>query len=233
MSFPSPRRRALIRSAGLGLLTTLAGCLSPADSLNDNVSSDTPETATTESASVTGSSKSDDTGSVPSNPTPSSNATSGTTHSEQPSAGESDSNLTIRLPGVETASSPGGLVSIAPPADVIVLNFFATWCPPCGPEMENIRPLRAEYSEEDVFIASITQERDTDAIKSFWDTHEGTWPVLMDPDARASYTYRVTTIPTILILDETGEEVHRHTDLVGKDRLRESIEDANDRSEDR
>ncbi|WP_263019981.1 TlpA family protein disulfide reductase [Natronobiforma cellulositropha] len=252
MSFRPSRRRLLARGSSLCLLATIAGCLSPGDASSDDGGAERPTGGTTAAGSPEDASDGEPStgetpdggtsgGVTPDGDTANDGTTDRTPASDEPTETDPEAasstegaatEQSIRLPGVDAPGSSGGLVSLTPPADVVVLNFFATWCPPCIPEMDNIRPLRDTYSEDEVFIASITQEGDTDAITAFWETHDGAWPVLLDPGARASYTYRVTTIPTILVLDSSGDERHRHTGLVGEDTLRASVEDVLGRGED-
>lgn len=127
------------------------------------------------------------------------------------------------LPSLDVAGSPGSLVSLEPAGSPILLDFFATWCPPCEPQMDHLRALRASYDREAVSIVSITQESDEEAIETFWRENRGTWPVVMDPSTRAARAYDATTIPTIVVLAGDGTEIARHTGLVAEEPLDEAI----------
>lgn len=135
----------------------------------------------------------------------------------------------LTLPSVDVGGSPGGLVALRPAGTVVLLDFFATWCPPCAPEMANLREVRRRFDPSDVFVVSITQETDETAIEAFWEEHRGTWPVVTDPGARAMRRYDVTTIPTILALAPDGTPVERHTGLVGETALVEAVDAARPR----
>lgn len=132
----------------------------------------------------------------------------------------------LRLSAVDVGGSPGGELAIAPEDKAVLLDFFATWCAPCKPEMEHLRAVREQFSTAELFMVSITQQTDVDAVAEFWRTYDGTWPVVTDPQLRAGQRYSITTIPTIVVLSPDGTEVARHTGLVGEPPLVESVETA-------
>lgn len=137
-----------------------------------------------------------------------------------------DAGEALRLPSLDVAGSPGGLVSLIPPGRAVLLSFFATWCPPCEPEMDHLRAVRERYDSTEVAVISITTERDEAAVRQFWTEHRGTWPVVLDPNARGTRRYDVSGIPTIVVSDPKGREVDRLTGLVGESRLVESLDAA-------
>ncbi|OYR40906.1 MULTISPECIES: TlpA disulfide reductase family protein [unclassified Halorubrum] len=131
---------------------------------------------------------------------------------------------TSALDTLAVAGSPGGSVRVAPVDDVVLLDFWATWCAPCEPQMTELRRIEREYPA--VHMLSITNEADEAAVERFWRDNEGTWPVATDPDLRVSERYDVTRIPTLIALDTENAEVWRHSGLAAADTIADALDDA-------
>ncbi|WP_299270129.1 TlpA family protein disulfide reductase [Halorientalis sp.] len=115
------------------------------------------------------------------------------------------------LDTLDVGGSPGEAVPVVPDGTVTLLDFFATYCAPCKPQMAELREVRSAFP--DVHMLSITWERDATGVRSFWTEYDGTWPVALDPDVETGPTYDVEALPTTLILDAEGTETWRHTGL--------------------
>ena len=129
----------------------------------------------------------------------------------------------VSVSGLETPGTSDGTVPDRPAGEAALLDFFATWCAPCVPQMAELRGIREAYP--DLHMVSVTQEDDEAAIRSFWQEHDGTWPVARDPELRATERYDVRGLPTAVIVGADGEEQFRHQGLVELARLRTEIEE--------
>jgi thiol-disulfide isomerase/thioredoxin len=135
--------------------------------------------------------------------------------------GESEATELDRL---DVEGSPGGTVRPLPDGEPALLDFWATWCAPCKPQMAELREIRERHP--DLHMLSITNETDREAIRDFWREYGGTWSVAMDPDLRTNDRFDVTRIPTLLVFDADGQEVWRHVGLAAADSIDDALEDA-------
>lgn len=142
---------------------------------------------------------------------------------------ESPSAETTATPGenalrtLDVAGSPGGVVPVVPDDEPALLDFWATWCAPCEPQMDELRSVRASFP--DLHLLSITNESDDAAIRSFWREQNGTWAVAVDTDLQTNQRFDVTRIPTLLVVDSTGRVVWEHVGLAAAGTIRDALEE--------
>lgn len=92
---------------------------------------------------------------------------------------------------------------------VVVLNFWATWCPPCRKEMPSMERARALTEGESIVILGINVGEDADTIFEFTGRYPVGFPLLMDRDARVIKQYPVTGLPTTYVIDPRGQVRYR------------------------
>ncbi len=92
---------------------------------------------------------------------------------------------------------------------MVILNFWASWCPPCRVEMPHMETYYQEYKEDDnieiLAVNMTTLERGSrDKVPAFVDKHGLTFPILMDEEGDIKDLYKVMVYPTTYILNEEG-----------------------------
>jgi thiol-disulfide isomerase/thioredoxin len=87
---------------------------------------------------------------------------------------------------------------------VTLVNFWATWCPPCVHEIPSMNRLAAAYDEEEFAIVSINFKEDGERIRAFMQEVDVDFPVLMDEDGEVSSAWSVFAFPSSFLLDRHG-----------------------------
>lgn len=86
----------------------------------------------------------------------------------------------------------------------VMVNFWATWCPPCR---EEIPEMQKFYEETDIEILAINlteTEPNIGKIEDFVDEYDMTFPVLLDSELTVADTYQIQPIPTSFMVDTNG-----------------------------
>ena len=90
---------------------------------------------------------------------------------------------------------------------VILLNFWATWCPPCVKEMPSMQRLHDKFPEQDFEIIAISAGETQAAVESFMmslDT-ELTFPILLDEKGRTFKDFGIRGLPMSFLFDREGK----------------------------
>jgi peroxiredoxin len=94
---------------------------------------------------------------------------------------------------------------------VVVLNFWATWCPPCVAEMPSLERLHRTLGPEGLAVVTVSTDEDEEILREFVARYELTLPVLLDPGGRvAAGAYRTTGYPETFVLDRRGVLLRHH-----------------------
>ena len=94
--------------------------------------------------------------------------------------------------------------------NVVVLNFWAVWCPPCVSEIKLLNGLYKKYGTRGLKVFGITKDSAKD-VKSFEATHPIDYPVLIDSRSTVHILYGVMPIPVTFLIDSNGIIVKKYT----------------------
>jgi len=94
---------------------------------------------------------------------------------------------------------------------VVLLNFWATWCPPCIREMPSMERLHQQVDAEDFKVIAVNQMEDVDQVFAFTGQLEidPTFAILFDSTSEVSRDYAVRGLPTTYLIDKEGNIRYR------------------------
>lgn len=95
----------------------------------------------------------------------------------------------------------------------VVLNFWASWCPPCQYEAPILVELYEKYRDKiEIYAIDLLVQDDLEDVKTFVEAYGYEFPVLLDKKGNVARQYRVVGIPTSYFIDKAGQIKYR---LVG------------------
>ncbi len=86
----------------------------------------------------------------------------------------------------------------------VLLNFWATWCPPCRMEMPSMQRLHAAMDPDKFVIVAVNLGETSADVRKFIQKSGYTFPIYLDPDQQAGNTYRIDAIPSTFLIDRRG-----------------------------
>jgi thiol-disulfide isomerase/thioredoxin len=89
---------------------------------------------------------------------------------------------------------------------VVLVNFWATWCPPCRREMPSMDRLARKLAGTPFAVLAVDIGEDADTIHTFISQLDATpsFPILLDPHARIMQTWKISGLPTTYLIDPQG-----------------------------
>lgn len=87
---------------------------------------------------------------------------------------------------------------------VVLLNFWASWCPPCQREMPSMERLRVKMAGRPLEIVALDSAETADEVNAFLAKMKLGFPILLDPDGSNTRRWKVFALPTSFLLDANG-----------------------------
>lgn len=94
--------------------------------------------------------------------------------------------------------------------EVVMLNFWASWCGPCRQEMPLMDDLYAQYKDLGFTILAVNVDENRDEAHRFLDKVPVSYPILYDPQSDVSEQYEVQAMPTTVMIDRDGNARFLH-----------------------
>lgn len=90
---------------------------------------------------------------------------------------------------------------------VVVMNLWATWCPPCRSEMPDLEKLYETYRSRGLIVVGINQGESRERAASFAQSLRITYPIWLDSQQQYGRTYIALGLPTTVVIDRSGAPV--------------------------
>jgi peroxiredoxin len=109
--------------------------------------------------------------------------------------------------------------------NVVLVNFWATWCPPCRKELPDLEALYQRYRSHGFVILAISDE-DAGKVQPFVAEQKLTYPVLLDPGRKVNDLFQVQGIPKSFVYDRNGKLAAEAIDMRTQRQFLEMIKSA-------
>ena len=125
-----------------------------------------------------------------------------------------------QAPLFELESADGEMVGLEDyRGQVVLLNFWATWCAPCRIEMPLLQSTFESFKDQGLVILGIDFDEPADLVDAFGDELGLTFPLLLDPGGKVQQQYKVRGYPTTVILDREGRIQSYHIGVLTHSQL--------------
>jgi peroxiredoxin len=93
---------------------------------------------------------------------------------------------------------------------LLLVNFWATWCPPCVEEVPGLNELYRQLGPKGLVILGISQDKDENAYKQFLEKSPLAFPTVRDPSEDIQLSYGTIQIPESYLIDRNGRVVRKY-----------------------
>jgi peroxiredoxin len=146
--------------------------------------------------------------------------------SSEVSAAKEGLSIGAKAPDFELKTLTGDTVKLSDlQGKKVMLNFWATWCPPCKAEMPEMEQFSKQIGDDTVILAvNIDPQLD---VKGFVKENKITFPVLLDTEDKVNETYQILSIPTTYFINSKGIIQNKYTGAMKLDMMKKYTQELN------
>lgn len=127
-------------------------------------------------------------------------------------------------PVFDLVSDRGAAVSLLQyRGKIVVMNLWATWCPPCRAEMPDLQTVASQYARDGVVIVGVNQGESSEKAAAFAASLRISFPIWLDQEQRYGRAYQALGMPTTVIVDRNGTIVRGFDGALTIDQMRAAI----------
>jgi peroxiredoxin len=107
--------------------------------------------------------------------------------------------------------------------DIVLVNNWATWCPPCKSEMPTLSKYYQTHSQDGFMLIAIEAGESSQEVRSFAEEYKLTFPVLLDPDNQSLAAFHNSSLPSSYVINHHGDVVLAWTGPISLDMLEKYV----------
>jgi thiol-disulfide isomerase/thioredoxin len=105
------------------------------------------------------------------------------------------------------------------PDQVVVVDFWATWCTPCRAQASILEEVHAEWADKGVQFLAVDVAEERSTVESFVQQNPFPYPVLLDPEDELSAELGLMALPTLMVVDREGQVIYFRAGVVDGQQL--------------
>lgn len=131
---------------------------------------------------------------------------------------------TYPAPDFRLASLDGGM--LGPPdfaGDVVLVEFWATWCGPCRLQAQYLEEIHREMADKGVHFLAVDVGEDVETVRNYVEKTPFPYPVLLDQQDALSAKYQIYGLPTVMVINREGQITFLETGVSKPGTLRDQL----------